>query len=53
MLVDCRARVGQALAAGKSAEAMRAEKLLADYEKWSWSFITTDRFLETLVADAR
>ena len=53
MLVDCRARVQQALAAGKDLAAMRAEKLLADHEKLSWSFISTDRFLETLVAGAR
>jgi glyoxylase-like metal-dependent hydrolase (beta-lactamase superfamily II) len=53
MLVDCRARVAAALAEGQDVEQMRAAKLLADYDKWSWAFITADRFLDTLVAAAR
>jgi glyoxylase-like metal-dependent hydrolase (beta-lactamase superfamily II) len=52
MLVDCRARVAEALAAGQTAAQMKADELLADYEEWSWS-ISTERFLDTLVAGAR
>ena len=47
-LSDCVARVRAALAQGKTVEEMVAENLLADYQAWSWSFISTERFLGDL-----
>jgi glyoxylase-like metal-dependent hydrolase (beta-lactamase superfamily II) len=52
MLKDCRARVARALEDGQSAEDMKAGELLADYADWSWGFIPTERFIDTLVAAA-
>jgi cyclase len=47
MLRDCRARVEKGIAAGKSVEQMKQEKILAGYEKYS-TRITSDRFIEML-----
>ena len=53
MLVRCQALVAEALEAGEDVEAMLANGLLVDFESWSWGFIDTRRFLETLVREAR
>jgi glyoxylase-like metal-dependent hydrolase (beta-lactamase superfamily II) len=47
MLRDCRARVEKGIAAGKTVEQMKQEKILAGYEKYS-ARITSDRFTEML-----
>lgn len=49
-LEDCIAKVRGALEAGKTVEDMITEGLLADYEEWSWRFISTERFLGDLAA---
>ena len=51
MLVDTQALVKEALAAGDKVDAMVANGLLKDYESWSWAFIDTKKFLETLVRE--
>lgn len=43
--------VEKALGEGKSLEQMKEEKILAEWEEWSWSFIPTDSYLQTLVTD--
>ncbi len=30
---------------------MKEEKILAKWDDWSWNFITSERFLETLAED--
>ena len=52
MLVDARALVFAAAEAGQTADDMQAADLLADYSDWSWSFISSERFIETLAAEA-
>jgi len=51
MIVDCREIVRKALADGKTAEQIKDEKLLEKYAAWDWSFITTERWIATLVRD--
>jgi cyclase len=51
LLVDTQALVKEALAAGDSVDAMVSNGLLKDYESWSWAFIDTKKFLETLVRE--
>ena len=51
MLGDALELAGRALAAGKTAEQMKKEKLLAKYEAWSWSFVNADRFVDTLARE--
>lgn len=51
MLVDARAKVSAARAAGQSAEDMKRENLLAEYADWSWGFISAERFIDTLAAE--
>ena len=41
----------EALGAGESVEQMLANGLLEDYASWSWQFISTQRYLETLVRE--
>ena len=53
MLVDAQKLVGDALAAGKDAAAMKKENLLAKYTSWNWQFINADRFIDMLVRDAQ
>ena len=51
MLVDCIERVKEGLAEGKDAGTMLRDGILNDYDaEWSWSFITTSRFLTDLAA---
>ncbi len=49
MLVDARARVQELLDQGRSREQILAANPLADYDDWSWSFITTEDMTETLI----
>jgi hypothetical protein len=51
MLRDTTAVVEKALQAGKSLEQMKAEKVLAPWQKYSGDFVTTDLFIETLYND--
>ena len=37
--------------AGRSVDQLKQDKVLAAWEKWSWQFIPTDRFIEVLYAD--
>ena len=48
MLKDTTAVVQQALNQGKTLEQMKQERILALWERFSSSFISTDVFLETL-----
>jgi cyclase len=48
MLQGTSAIVEKAIKAGKTLEQANKEKLLAKYDAYSWQFITTERFLETL-----
>lgn len=48
MLRETRDLVRAGLAAGKSAEQMKEEKVLAKWDSWSWGFISADRFIDTL-----
>ncbi|MCI0402383.1 MAG: MBL fold metallo-hydrolase [Acidobacteria bacterium] len=51
MLQDTLAIVERGVKAGKTLEQLKQEKVLAKYDAWTWQFITTDRFLETLYKD--
>jgi cyclase len=51
MLDDAAARVQKGIDAGKTAEQLKREKVLAGYEKWSGDFVTTDGFIDTLYLD--
>jgi glyoxylase-like metal-dependent hydrolase (beta-lactamase superfamily II) len=53
MLLDTQKLVAQAMGAGKSAEAMKKEKLLAGYAKLAWQVVNEDAFIDTLVRDAK
>ena len=48
MLRETSALVRAGLAAGKTAEQMKEEKILAKWDSWSWGFISADRFVDTL-----
>lgn len=48
MLKETSAVVEKAIKEGKTLDQMKSEKLLADYEKFAWGFINTERYLETL-----
>ena len=43
--------VAGALQDGKSADQMKTEKLLAEFDAWSWNFISSDRMIDTVVRD--
>jgi glyoxylase-like metal-dependent hydrolase (beta-lactamase superfamily II) len=51
MLKETTALVQAGIKAGKSLEQLNKEKVLAKYDNWSWSFIKTDQFTETLYTD--
>ena len=53
MLKDAAARVEKGIQAGKTAEQLKAEKVLAGYESWGGEgkFVTTDKFIDTLYDD--
>lgn len=50
MLQGTSAIVEKAIKAGKTLEQAKKERLLAKYDAYSWPFISTERFLETLYA---
>jgi glyoxylase-like metal-dependent hydrolase (beta-lactamase superfamily II) len=43
--------VAAAVKAGKTLDQMKQEKVLAAWDKWGWTFIPTDRYLEVLYSD--
>jgi glyoxylase-like metal-dependent hydrolase (beta-lactamase superfamily II) len=45
--------VEQGVAAGKTAEQLKAEKVLAEWDSWGQGFIKTDVWIDTLVREAR
>jgi glyoxylase-like metal-dependent hydrolase (beta-lactamase superfamily II) len=51
MLKDSVARIEKGIREKKTAEQLKKENVLAGYEKWSGSFITTDKFIDTLYDD--
>ena len=51
MLKATRAAVQQALAAGKSAQQMKDEKVLEPWASWGQGFIKSDRWIDTLVTE--
>jgi cyclase len=48
LLKETRAVVAKAVKAGKTLEQMQQEKVLAAWQKFSGSFVTTDLFIETM-----
>jgi glyoxylase-like metal-dependent hydrolase (beta-lactamase superfamily II) len=50
MLKGTTAVVKKGIAEGKTVEQLKAAKVLAAWDKWSWDFISTDKFLEQLYA---
>lgn len=48
VLEKTRAAVRSALAAGKTVEQIKAEKVLAEWDSWGQGFIKTDEWIETL-----
>lgn len=50
MLKGTTATVRKGVAAGKTADQLKAEKVLAAWDKWSWDFITTDKYIDQLHA---
>ena len=51
MLQDTVSIVERGVKEGKTLDQLKQEKVLAKYDSWSWQFITTDRYLETLYKD--
>ena len=51
MVEDAVARVEKGVAAGKGADQLKREKVLAGYEKWSGPFVSTDKFIDTIYAE--
>lgn len=51
MLKETRAVAQKAIKAGKTLEQLKQEKILAPWQKFSGSFISTDAFIETLFND--
>ena len=49
MLQTVEGLVRDALSQGKTAKDMIDEDLLAEYESWSWNFITSERMIQTVV----
>jgi glyoxylase-like metal-dependent hydrolase (beta-lactamase superfamily II) len=49
MLIDAQGLVRGALAEGKSADDMKAAKLLEKYAAWGWGFVDAGRMIDTLV----
>lgn len=53
MLKATSATVAKALAAGKTADQLKSEKVLAEWESWGAGFIKTDVWIDTLVNDGK
>ena len=52
MLKATSSLVAKGVAAGKTADQLKADKVLADWESWGAGFIKTDFWIDTLVKDA-
>ena len=50
MLRDTTAVVRKGIAAGKTADQLKADKALAAWDKWSWQFANSDQFIDQLYA---
>jgi cyclase len=48
MLKETTAIIQKGIKAGKTAEQLKKEKVLAAYDKWSWSFISTDKYIDEI-----
>jgi cyclase len=48
MLQETTAIVEKGIKAGKTADQLKQEKALAAYDKYSWDFITTDKYIDQL-----
>ncbi len=48
MLKECVAVVQKGIAEGKTVEQLKSAKVLAKWDKLSWAFISTDKFVEQL-----
>ena len=48
MLIDAQSKVRALVEGGRSLDDVKAANPLAQYESWSWDFITTERMTETL-----
>jgi glyoxylase-like metal-dependent hydrolase (beta-lactamase superfamily II) len=48
MLKDTTAIVRKGIAAGKTADQLKAEKVLAAWDRWSWHFASTDKYLDQI-----
>jgi glyoxylase-like metal-dependent hydrolase (beta-lactamase superfamily II) len=51
MIVATREIIRTALSEGMTAEQMKEGEVLAKYDAWNWSFISTERWIDTLVRD--
>jgi glyoxylase-like metal-dependent hydrolase (beta-lactamase superfamily II) len=51
MLVETRALVAAAVAEGASADDLERDGILSDHAQWGGGFITSDKFLDTLVRE--
>lgn len=51
MLKDARSRIAALIEAGRSVDEVVAADPLADYEEWSWGFITTERMTRQVYGD--
>lgn len=47
------AAVAKGIAAGKTAEQLKSEKVLAEWDSWGQGFIKTDMWIDTLYAEAK
>lgn len=53
MLKATSAAVAKGVAAGKTADQLKSEKVLADWESWGTGFIKTDVWIDALVNDSK
>jgi hypothetical protein len=51
VLKETVAVVRKGIAEGKSLDQLKAAKVLAAWDRFSWAFISTDKYLETVYAD--
>lgn len=48
MLRDTTAAVEAAIKSGKTVDQMKQEKILAKWDSWSWQFVPSDKWIETI-----
>lgn len=53
MLEATTAIIEKGIKAGKTVDQLKKEKVLSAYERYSWQFIPTDRFIETVYLDLK